>query len=82
VAFLPVCDAATRDIPAAPLARFTHLPLHLDHLLAHVQNDFDARQVHAISRASVRISPALEVRIRVQRVFPAERDGFSSPTRS
>src|ERR1700736_161716 len=36
-----------RQLLLHDLGEFAHLPFHLNHLFAHVQNDFDAGEVHA-----------------------------------
>src|SRR5580704_11178433 len=48
--------------------KLAHLPLHLDHLFSHVQDDLDACQVHAhVPRQRQDHVQPLKVRIRIQR---------------
>src|SRR5258707_10160282 len=49
------------------MGKLAHLALHLDHLLAHIQNDLDSGQVHAhVSRKRQDYVQPLQVRIRIQ----------------
>src|SRR5215472_11598459 len=60
-----------RQLLLHDLRELAHLLLHLDHFLAHVQNNFNSRQVHAhVARQGQNHFEPLEVRIRVEARVP------------
>ena len=62
---------------------FRHLSFHLDHFFAHVQNDFDAREVYAhVAGQRQDYVEAFEIGIGVEAGISLGAGGFSRPTRS
>ena len=79
---LPVADAA-RQLALDVGHELVDLALHLLDLPAHVQDDLDAGEVDAeVPRERQDGLELLEIFLRIERVLPSVRDGFSSPSRS
>src|SRR5271157_3386985 len=57
----------SRQLLLHHVRKLAHLAFHLDHLLAHIQDDLDSRQVHAhVPRQRQNHVEPLQVRIRIQ----------------